>query len=257
LTNTTIANNGRRLAYVHSKKSNSTIGVMFCGGFKSDMQGQKALMLETFCKSANIAYTRFDYSGHGSSDGEFTEGDIGSWLDDALCIFDNIAAKTSEQIIVIGSSMGAWIATLLATKRVKNVAGLITIAAAPDFTEKLLLPALNADQRNTLNSGGTINLPSDYDDGSPYPISANLLTNSRPHCILNAPVNINAPVRLLHGTKDADVPYTLSIELMNAITSNDVALNLIKNADHRLSSPVNLKTTIDTLQSMLERINKS
>ena len=228
---------------------------MFCGGFKSNMQGQKALTLEAFCKAGNTSFTRFDYNGHGDSEGDFTEGDIGSWLDDALCIFDNIASRASEQVIVVGSSMGAWIATLLATQRGAKVAGLLTIAAAPDFTEKLLLPALNKEQRNALDNGKTIALPSDYDDGSDYPISSHLIQHSRDHCVLNSAIDIKVPVRLLHGTCDEDVPYSLSIELMEAIQSKDAMLTLIKGADHRLSSNENLQTTLDTLQSMLDNVN--
>ena len=218
------------------------------------MQGQKALTFESFCKDSDIPYTRFDYSGHGDSEGQFTEGDIGSWLSDALCIFDNIARSTTDKVIVVGSSMGAWIATLLAAQRSADVAGLLTIAAAPDFTEKLLLPALNKHQHAALESGKTITLPSDYDDGSDYPISAHLIRHSRNHCVLNSPINISMPVRLLHGTCDADVPYSLSIELMEAIQSDDVMLTLIKGADHRLSTNENLQTTLSMLQSMLDSI---
>lgn len=221
------------------------------------MQGQKALTLEAFCKDTDITYTRFDYSGHGDSEGQFTEGDIGSWLNDALCIFDNIARNTTEKVVVVGSSMGAWIATLLAVQRNTEVAGLLTIAAAPDFTEKLLLPALKKDQRTALESGKTITLPSDYDDGSDYPISAHLIEHSRDHCVLNSPVNIKMPVRLLHGSCDADVPYSLSLELMEAIQSEDVMLTLIKGADHRLSTNENLQTTLSTLQAMLNSIDAS
>ncbi len=213
------------------------------------MQGLKALALETFCKTNNFTFTRFDYSGHGSSDGEFTDGDIGTWLSDTLCVFDHV---TPQKAIVIGSSMGAWIATLLAQQRTNKLAGLITIAAAPDFTEKLLLPALSTQQRNQILRGETIDLASDYDDGSPYPISAHLIEQSRAHCVLNDQINLPTPVRLLHGTNDQDVPYSLSIELMQAIQSDDVQLTLIKDADHRLSSDADIHTITTTLQSLLD-----
>lgn len=217
------------------------------------MHGLKALALEDYCRRKTLTYTRFDYSGHGHSDGAFEEGDIGAWLSDALFIFDNIAAKDNPHgTIVVGSSMGAWIATLLSQQRGSEVAGLITIAAAPDFTEKLLLPSLNASQHNSLGRGETIYLPSDYDDGSPYPISANLIQQSRQHCVLDKPLNLSLPVRLLHGTSDKDVPHTMSVSLMETIQGEDVTLTLIKNADHRLSGERELKILTGTIDQLLQ-----
>ena len=259
----TLVVNQRRIAYVHTEGSCARRpGVMFCGGFKSSMQGLKALALEHHCKQQNTAFTRFDYNGHGESDGKFEEGDIGSWAQDAIAVFDQIASpKTSDNgtsgngnsngIIVIGSSMGAWIATLLARARGKQIAGLITLAAAPDFTEELLLPSLSQQQRATLKSGETLYLPSDYDDGSPYPVSANLIRESRKHRVLDKPFTLNAPLRLIHGTGDRDVPHMMSSKLMDVIQSDDTILTLIKNADHRLSSQSELKVITQTLQSLL------
>ncbi len=248
-----------KLAYAHTPSLKDThscdrgqCNVIFCGGFKSSMQGLKALALETFCTTHNIEFTRFDYSGHGESDGKFTDGNIEIWLEDALSIFDEITSKPGTGTIVIGSSMGAWIATLLAEQRKNKITGLITIAAAPDFTEKLLLKTLNDEQRSQLESGMTINLPSDYDDGSPYPISPQLISKSRSQCVLHRPIDITTPVRMLHGTADKDVPYQLSIDLMNAIQSKDITLNLIKDADHRLSDVSHLDTLNNTLLSLLE-----
>lgn len=218
------------------------------------MQGLKALAFEQFCKQQNLCYTRFDYHGHGKSDGLFEQGDIGSWTEDALAVFDNVACNNNHHgVIIIGSSMGAWIATLLARQRSEQIAALITLAAAPDFTEKLLLPSLTEAQRTRLESGETLFLPSDYDDGSPYPISANLIKSSKPHTVLDKPFKLDAPVRLIHGTADKDVPHTLSSMLMDTIQSNDSNLTLIKNADHRLSSAAQLKVTTHILQSLLEQ----
>lgn len=247
--------NQRRIAYVHSPATatpENTPSVLFCGGFKSDMQGLKAMAFEAFCKQRNISYTRFDYNGHGSSDGKFEEGDIGSWAEDALAVFDNVASNHSQGVVVIGSSMGAWIATLIARQRSESIAGIMTLAAAPDFTEKLLLPSLTDSQRSTLQSGETLNLPSRYDDGSPYPISANLIDKSRDHLVLNSPVNLNIPIRLIHGTGDPDVPHSMSTMLMETFQSDDIILTLIKDADHRLSNDAELKILIQTLQSLLE-----
>ena len=245
--------NQQRIAYAHSPSgSNTDTAVMFCGGFKSSMQGLKAIALEHYCKQRSITFTRFDYSGHGESDGQFEDGDIGCWSQDALAIFDEVACKNhSKRIIVIGSSMGAWIATLLARQRSNQIAGLITLAAAPDFTEELLLPSLSDKQRAALKAGETVYLPSDYDDGSPYPISAKLITKSRSHRVLDKPFTLNAPLRLIHGTRDPDVPHSMSFKLMDTIESDDTILTLIKNADHRLSTDAELKVITDTLQSLL------
>ncbi len=225
--------------------------VIFCSGFKSSMHGLKALAFETFCKQKSISYTRFDYSGHGDSEGEFEDGDIGSWSEDALAVFDYVAAAHNNRVILVGSSMGAWIATLIARQRTAQVAGLITLAAAPDFTEQLLLPSLTPTQRSALAAGETIYLPSDYDDGSPYPISANLINKSKTVTVLDKPFKLNAPVRLIHGTKDPDVPHRMSSLLMDTIQSDDMTLTLIKDADHRLSTQSELNTTLQILQSLL------
>ena len=217
------------------------------------MQGLKALALETYCRANNLAFTRFDYSGHGSSEGLFEEGDIGSWLSDALCIFDH-TTDAQQDTVVIGSSMGAWIAILLAQQRSARVAGLITIAAAPDFTERLLLHTLSTSQRNALNNGETIYLPTNYDDGSPYPISANLIEQSRKHCVLDKPFTLNIPVHLLHGTGDTDVPHALSVKLMETIQASDIKLTLIKDANHRLSSAAELQTIEHAIDEMLVKL---
>ncbi len=247
----TINHNNRRLAYVHSQStSDNRPSVFFCGGFNSNMQGLKALALEEYCRAKDLSFTRFDYSGHGSSEGLFEEGDIGSWLSDTLCVFDH-TTTTPHGSVVIGSSMGAWIATLLAIQRGDQVTGLITIAAAPDFTEKLLLPALNTSQREALIDGETLFLPSKYDDGSPYPISAALINQSRKHCVLDKPIPLNIPVHLLHGTGDTDVPHALSLQLMETIQTNDIRLTLIKNADHRLSNESELRIITHAIDEML------
>ena len=218
------------------------------------MQGLKAMAFEHYCHSNNLSFTRFDYSGHGSSEGLFEEGDIGSWLSDAQCIFDH-TTETPQGAVVIGSSMGAWIATLLAKQRSEKIAELITLAAAPDFTEKLLLNTISNAQRDALNNGETIFLASEYDDGSPYPISANLIEQSKKHCVLNKPFALNKPVHLLHGTGDPDVPHTLSAALMDTIQSDDIKLTLIKDADHRLSSASELRTITHAIDEMLGKLS--
>ncbi len=241
----------QRIALVETQPDTeqSTPGVLFCGGFKSTMEGSKALALERFCQQRGVAFTRFDYSGHGSSDGEFIEGNIDRWLSDTLSVFDQL--DNARKTVLVGSSMGAWIATLAALKRSAQTAGLITIAAAPDFTERLLQSRLSDDQKTLLQRGQTLLMPSEYDDGSPYPISGQLIENSRAHCLLDGPVAVEVPVRLLHGTADTDVPYDLSVALMSAITSSDAQLTLVKDGDHRLSSPQHLMLLENTLLALL------
>ncbi len=242
-----VDSSGHQLAVNYTPGVGST-GVLFCGGFKSNQQGQKALALDSFCTREQIPFIRFDYSGHGSSQGEFIEGSIDSWLQDTLHVIDSF--KETEKWIVVGSSMGAWIAVLAATARQQRVAALITIAAAPDFTERLMTQRFSATQLATLEREGQLLLPSEYDDGSPYPITSKLLEESRQHCVLQKPVHLDVPVRLLHGTDDTDVPYQLSVELMQAITSADCQLTLIKNGDHRLSEPAQLALLEQTIRQL-------
>jgi pimeloyl-ACP methyl ester carboxylesterase len=223
--------------------------VVFCGGFKSNMQGTKALALQALCSARHWPFVRFDYSGHGQSEGDFTDGNINSWLNDTLTVIDSIS--NPDGVVLVGSSMGAWIATLVALKRRDRVKGLITIAAAPDFTERMLSDRLDEQQIDALKSGKAVNMPSDYDDGSPYPITLQLVENSRQHCLLWQRHTLDIPVRMLHGTKDVDVPYETSIALMDALDCSDVQVTLIKDADHRLSSESDLKLLEATLVKLL------
>ncbi len=203
------------------------------------MTGIKATALETQCSRAGVGFTRFDYSGHGDSEGEFTAGSIDRWLTDTLAVLDRV---TQGPQVLVGSSMGAWIAVLATLARPERIAGLLTIAAAPDFTERLLNNKLSREQQQALRKGETVLMPSEYDDGSPYPISPQLIADSRQHCLLSPArsLPVHVPVRMLHGCADPDVPYQLSLELMQAIASGDTELTLIKNADHRLSTSENL-----------------
>ena len=243
----TIENNGVKLAFNHTPADHHT-GVIFCGGFNSSRNGQKALALEAICAREKIPYTRFDYSGHGDSDGKFNEGSIDTWLSDTLCIFDHI--EKPQRHILIGSSMGAWIAVLAAKQRKARLAGLITIAAAPDFTERLIKQRFTAQQLAEFHQHGQVLLPSQYDDGSPYPITATLINNSRQHCLLDDDIAIDVPVRMLHGTGDTDVPYQLSIELLHKLITSDAQLTLIQNGDHRLSDPPHLQVLEHTLLAL-------
>lgn len=244
-----VVHNGTRLAYYH--RPGSEPGILFCGGFNSDMHGIKATTLDNACGRAGIAYTRFDYRGHGASDGDFSAASIDSWLADTLAIIDNIS---QQRLILCGSSMGGWLAILATLARPDRIQALLTIAAAADFTERLLWPNLSSGQQSALKRGDTVFLPSQYDDGSPYPISPALINESRQHLVLNRRngLAITVPVRLIHGLQDPDVPHQLSIELMEQIQSPDCEITLIKNGDHRLSSAANLDLIVRCLMALAE-----
>ncbi len=221
-------------------------GVVFLGGFNSDMTGSKATALESFCRSRGQAFVRFDYSGHGRSGGSFRDGSIGQWKADAMAVFDSL---TSGQQILVGSSMGGWIMLLLALARRDRVRALIGIAAAPDFTEDLIWDRLPDDDRRRLVRDGSIEQPSAY-SAAPYLVTRRLIEEARNHLLLRSPIAIDVPVRLLHGMQDRDVPFETSIRLAAQLCSADVEVSLIKSGDHRLSSATDLLKITDILQSV-------
>lgn len=233
------------LAY-HSRTGKSP-GVLFLGGFKSDMTGNKATALDEYCARSGRAFTRFDYFGHGRSSGAFADGTIGRWLDDALAVLDSL---TEGPQVVVGSSMGGWIACLLTLARPARVAGLVTVAAAADMTERLILPQLSAAQKAALARDGIFRDPSAYDPQG-YEITQQLLDEGRRHLILGGPVPIRCPVRLIHGTADRDVPWSLSAELMDRLESPDATLTLVKDGDHRLSAPADLARLAGAIDELL------
>lgn len=237
---------GHQLAWVRTP--GTTPGVMFLGGFQSDMTGTKALALEAHCRAAGRAFLRFDYYGHGASTGRFEDGTIGRWRADALAAFD---ALTAGPQLLVGSSMGGWLATLLALDRAQRVAGLLTIAAAADFVIDLLPARLSPEQQQRLARDGRIELPSMYSD-APYPICARLIEEGRDHRLLHAPVPYHGPVRLLHGSADADVPWQTSLRLLERLESRDARLVLVKDADHRLSDPAAIALLCATLDELLD-----
>ncbi len=221
----------------HSRDTKATLpGIVFLGGFMSDMTGGKALALETHAKARGQAFVRFDYLGHGASSGRFEDGTIGRWADDAVAVLDNLSEGPQ---ILVGSSMGGWIMLLAALARPERVAGLIGIAAAPDFTQTLMWDAFGPDIRAALRRDGIYRQPSDYGE-APYPITLGLIEDGRQHLIMDKPIPITCPVRLIHGTADGDVPYTLSLDLMDKLESADVEVTLVKDGGHRLSEPQDL-----------------
>lgn len=212
----------------------STPTVVFLPGFRSDMNGSKALDLAEFCADRGQAMLRLDYSGHGESGGRFEDGTIGRWTADALAVID----QTVGDIVLVGSSMGGWIALLAALARPGRVVGLVGIAAAPDFTERLMWQAMAPAERAALQRDGVLPVPSQYGDA--YPITLQLIEEGREHLLLDAPIGLNCPVRLLHGQQDPDVPWELALRTAAAIISDDVQVTLVKDGDHRLSRPEDL-----------------
>ena len=221
---------GRKLAY--RQIDGAGPGVVFLGGFKSDMDGTKAEYLADWATAQGRAFLRFDYSGHGSSQGQFEEGCIGDWLQDATAM---IAARTTGPQILVGSSMGGWIALLIARADPANIAGLVGIAAAPDFTEDSMWDAFSVAQRDALASRGRIALPSDY--GDPYIITQRLIEDGRNHLVLRSPLTLPFALRFLQGTADTDVPVSVALRLFDHAVSPDSRLVLVRGADHRFSTP--------------------
>lgn len=221
---------GRRLAYRASAPTGSPLTFVWLSGFKSDMSGTKVTELEAWARTAGHGFLAFDYSGHGESDGAFEHGTISAWRADALAAID---AHTSGPVILVGSSMGGWMALLTALARPARIAGLVLIAPAPDFTEKLMWPEFSPDAQAEIMEKGFTLRPSDYDE--PYTITRNLIEDGRTWQILDAPIQIDVPVRILQGKEDADVPWRHAERLVDTITSSDLIFTLIKDGDHRLS----------------------
>ncbi|SNR56266.1 alpha/beta fold hydrolase [Puniceibacterium sediminis] len=220
---------GRRLAYAYTPGSGPV--VVFLSGYKSDMEGTKAVHLEAWAKTQGRAFLRLDYSGHGKSGGVFEDGCIGDWAEDALAV---INAVTTGPLVLVGSSMGGWIGCLLVL-RLDRVTGFVGIAAAPDFTEDGFWAGFTPDQRATILSDGAVSLPSDY--GDPYVITRRLIEDGRQHLVLRAPLAMPFAVRLLQGTEDTAVTRETALRLLDHIQSDDLRLTFVKGVDHRFSDP--------------------
>lgn len=237
---------GRRIAY--NRIDGSGPGVVFLGGFKSDMQGTKALFLEEWARETGRAFLRFDYSGHGESDGAFEDGCIGDWLADAQAA---IEAVTEGPQVLVGSSMGGWISLLLARAMPERMAGLVTVAAAPDFTERGFWAGFSDLERAKLMREGRVLRPSDY--GDPYVITRRLIEDGRNHLVMEASLSLPFPVRFLQGTADTDVPVSWANDLLAHASGPDMRLLLVKGADHRFSTVEELALIADALGEVLVR----
>lgn len=238
------------LAYHHHIAN--TPGVVFLGGFQSDMTGTKAIALEAYAKKRALSYLRFDYNGHGQSDGQFTNGTIGLWYQNAM---DIITQCTTGAQILVGSSMGGWLALLIARHYPERVAALVGIAAAPDFTEALMWQGFSNAQKQQLMAKGYIDIESDYE--APYTITRALIEDGRKYLLFNAPLDLGTtPVRLLQGDADTDVPMAHAVRLFHHIEGDNVHLSLIKGADHRFSTAACLSIIEHTIDNVVADIAK-
>ena len=243
---------GRRRIAVRPR-AGSAPGLFWLGGFNSDMQGTKAIALDAWAAERNRACVRFDYSGHGESGGAFVDGTIGRWLEESVAVFEQFCAGPQ---VVIGSSMGGWIALLLAREMARrgggraSLAGLVLIAPAPDFTEELMWKGFSAEARREIETNGVWLRPSLY--GEPYPITRALIEEGRSHLLLGSAIEVGCPVRILQGAQDPEVPWQHAFALAHRLPVDDVVLTMIQDGDHRLSRPQDIARMIAAVAEISE-----
>jgi len=234
---------GHTIAYRRHDGAGPT--VVWLGGFKSDLTGTKAAHLHGWAERTGRSFLRFDYFGHGASSGDFRQGTISRWLADSLAVLDEL---TDGKLVLVGSSMGGWLATLAALQRPGRVKGIVTIAPALDMTE-LFWSRMGEDVRAAILETGEWARPGAYDP-EPYPITRRLIEDGRRHLLLGGPIALEIPVRILHGQDDADVPWQHSLRLIDALASRDVVLTLVKGGDHRLSGPADLDRLTQAVEEL-------
>jgi pimeloyl-ACP methyl ester carboxylesterase len=232
-------------------RTGGTPGLFWLGGFHSDMAGTKAVALDAWAAEHHRACVRFDYSGHGESGGAFIDGTIGRWLEESLAVFERFCEGPQ---VVIGSSMGGWMALLLAREMARrpagraSLAGLVLIAPAPDFTEELMWKEFSPEVRHEIETQGMWLRPSQY--GEPYPITRSLIEDGRNHLLLGSAIAVGCPVRILQGAQDPDVPWQHAFALTHRLPSDDVVLTMIQDGDHRLSRPQDIARIIAAVAEM-------
>lgn len=222
--------------------------VIFCPGFNSTMQGNKARKLKTFCIDKGVPFVRFDYSGHGESGGDFADGCISTWLADTLSVIDRVA---KNDVILVGSSMGGWLCLLAALKRPERVRGLLLIACAADMTQHYEKRLDGVSQKRDEHGRPHYCVSNDYDDQQPYFIYQNLIDDGALHCLLDGPIDLDIPVNLIHGAQDEVVEWQRSAKLMSLLTSQKVRLLTVKSGDHRLSTQDDLNLICALLLDLL------
>lgn len=239
---------GERIAYLD--RTGEGPGVVWLGGFNSDMSGTKAEALQEWADEENRPFVRFDYFGHGLSSGAPERGTVSRWCEDALAILDEV---TEGPQVLVGSSMGAWIALLAARERPDKVRGLVLVAPAADFTEDLMWANFPPEVKQSLEAGGVWQRPSPYGPET-HTVTMELIADGRENLVLRAPIVLDCPVRILHGMRDADVPWERSLKLAELVTGDDVTVTFVKDGDHRLSDEANLARLIDLVDSLLWEI---
>ena len=240
-----VGNDSARRRIAVRARAGGQPGLFWLSGFNSDMQGTKALALDAWAAEQGRACVRFDYSGHGESGGAFIDGTIGRWLEESVAVFEQFCAGPQ---VVIGSSMGGWMALLLAREMARrpagraSLAGLVLIAPAPDFTEALMWNGFPPDVKQEIETRGVWLRPSQY--GEPYPITRALIEEGRQHLLLGSAIDVGCPVRILQGAQDPDVPWQHAFALAHRLPKDDVVLTMIQDGDHRLSRPQDIARII-------------
>lgn len=238
---------GLRLAY--ARHTGAGPGIVWLGGLRSDMEGTKALALDNWAHREGRALVRFDYFAHGQSDGDWRDARVGLWRSDALAVIDTL---TDGPLVLVGSSMGAWIALLAALARPERVAGMVLVAPAPDFTEKLMWHGFSDAVRQQILEAGEWAEPSEY--GAPLIITRGLIEEARQWLLLDSGIAFHGPVRILQGMADADVPWQHAMAVCDALGSSDVSLHLTKGGDHRLSGPADIERLIDSVETLCRQV---
>ena len=237
------------LAYTKIEAPANKPTLVWLSGFNSDMSGSKALAVKDWAEANGFGYLAFDYFGHGQSSGAFKDGTISRWREDCLTAIDEL---TSGDLILIGSSMGGWMALLSALARKDRVQGMVLIAPAPDFTEKLLWKELSGAAQEAIAHDGFWMRPTDY--GEPYPITRELISDGKTWSILDGPIDLSVPVTILQGKMDPDVPWTHALKVQEKIVSPDCVFHLIKDGEHRLSRDEDIKRLLLEVKLMTEKV---
>ena len=238
----------------HGHRQGQGTGVVFLGGFHSDMTGQKASHLSAWAGARGRPFLRFDYRGHGRSSGRFQDGCIGDWLADSLAVLDQLTAGPQ---VLVGSSMGGWMAMLLARARPERIKGLLLLAPAPDFPTRLILPALPPEAHDALARDGVWARPSAYSDDA-WPLTRHLIEEARAHVVLDGPpIAVDGPVHILHGDQDPDVPWQHGLLAKDALEAEELVFHLLKGGDHRLSDPVALDIQTRILGGLLGKVDSA